>query len=81
MAYRDFPGIFGDEKRANGLDGKNGIADMHDEAKWGLDWLLKMHSANDRTYNQIGDDRDHQGIRIPKEDNFMEEGFNVRFIL
>ena len=43
MAYRDFPHVFTDEKLANGLDGKNGMADVLDEAKWGLDWLLKMH--------------------------------------
>ena len=43
MAYRDFPKVFTDEKQANGLDGKNGMADVLDEAKWGLDWLLKMH--------------------------------------
>jgi len=28
MAYRDFPGVFTDEKQANGLDGKNGLADV-----------------------------------------------------
>ncbi len=38
MAYRDFPEVFGDEKQSNGLDGKNNIADVLDEAKWGLDW-------------------------------------------
>ncbi len=42
-AYRDFPKVFADKKQANGLDGKNGIPDVLDEAKWGLDWLLKMH--------------------------------------
>jgi hypothetical protein len=41
MAYRDFPKVFKDEKEANGLDGSNGIADVLDEAKCGLDWLLK----------------------------------------
>ena len=43
-----------DEKQANGLDGKNGIADVLDEAKWGLDWLLKMHPKPDWMFNQLG---------------------------
>src|SRR5688572_17004111 len=68
MSYRDFPAVFTDEKLANGLDGKNGTADVLDEAKWGLDWLLKMHPRDDWMLNQIADDRDHIGMRIPKED-------------
>lgn len=35
MAYRDFPSVFDDQKTANGLDGKNGMADVLDEAKTG----------------------------------------------
>ena len=73
-AYRDFPKVFGDAKKANGLDGKNGIADVLDEAKWGLDWLLKMHPRPDWMFNQIADDRDHQSMRIPKEDPFYGKG-------
>lgn len=74
-AYRDFPAIFTDEKQANGLDGKNGMADVLDEAKWGLDWLLKMHPKDDWLFNQIADDRDHRGMRIPKEDSFYGRGY------
>jgi peptidoglycan/xylan/chitin deacetylase (PgdA/CDA1 family) len=74
-AYRDFPKVFVDEKLSNGLDGKNGMADVLDEAKWGLDWLLKMHPKDDWMFNQLGDDRDHQGMRIPKEDSFYGKGF------
>lgn len=73
-AYRDFPGVFSDKKEANGLDGKNGIPDVLDEAKWGLDWLLKMHPRPDWMFNQLGDDRDHRGMRIPKEDTFYGKG-------
>jgi len=74
-AYRDFPNVFTDEKLANGLDGKNGRADVLDEAKWGLDWLLKMHPREDWMFNQLGDDRDHMGMRIPKEDtNYYGKG-------
>lgn len=75
MAYRDFPQEFKDEKRANGLDGSNAMADVLAEAKWGLDWLLKMHPRDDWMFNQVGDDRDHQGMRIPKEDSFYGKGY------
>ncbi len=75
MAYRDFKNVFTDEKLANGLDGKNGIADVLDEAKWGIDWLLKMFPRADWMFNQIADDRDHMGMRIPKEDSFYGKGF------
>lgn len=74
MAYRDFPKVFTDEKQANGLDGKNGMADVLDEAKWGLDWLLKMHPKDDWMFNQIADDRDHIGMRLPKEDTQYGRG-------
>lgn len=74
-AYRDFPMVFGDTKQANGLDGKNGTADVLDEAKWGLDWLLKMNPKDDWMFNQLGDDRDHVTMRIPKEDPYYGKGF------
>jgi endoglucanase len=74
-AYRDFPNVFTDEKQTNGLNGKNKIADVLDEAKWGLNWLLKMHPKPEYMFNQLGDDRDHMGMRIPKEDtNFYGKG-------
>jgi len=76
-AYRDFPKVFYeiDEKDANGLDGGNSFPDIIDEAKWGLDWLLKMHPREDWMFNQLGDDRDHMGMRIPKEDtNYYGKG-------
>lgn len=75
MAYRDFSKVFPDEKLANGLDGKNSLPDILDESKWGLDWLLKMHPSKDVMFNQLGDDRDHMGMRIPKEDtNYYGKG-------
>lgn len=74
-AYRDFPRAFGDEYLANGLPGKNNQADVLDEARWGLNWLLKMHPQKDWLFNQIADDRDHQGMRIPKEDSLYGKGY------
>jgi endoglucanase len=75
MAYRDAPTAFTDEKQANGLDGKNGIPDILDEARWGLDWLLKMHPKEDWLFNQIADDRDHISMRIPKLDSQYKRGY------
>jgi endoglucanase len=74
-AYRDFPSVFGDKHDASGLLQNNGIADVLDEAKWGMDWLLKMHPQPDQMYNQLGDDRDHRGMRIPKLDSFYGRGY------
>ncbi len=75
MAYRDYPNAFTDHKRANGLDGKNGLPDVLDEAKWGLDWLLKMHPKPEWMFAQLGDDRDHISMRIPKLDSQYGKGF------
>ncbi|QDK78030.1 polysaccharide deacetylase family protein [Spirosoma sp. KCTC 42546] len=73
-AQRDFPTAFTDQHQANGLIGANGQPDVLDEAQWGLDWLLKMHPREDWLFNQLGDDRDHAGMRIPKADNFYGKG-------
>lgn len=67
-AYRDFPSVFSDQHLANGLEGKNGIADVLDEGNWGLQWLLKMHPREDWMFNQLADDRDHIGFRLPTND-------------
>lgn len=74
-AYRDYPKVFSDTKKANGLDGSNGLADVLDEARWGLQWLSKMHPRPDWMFNQVADDRDHQGMRIPREDTFYGRGY------
>lgn len=75
MAYRDFGNVFTDRHDANGLEGANGLADIMDEAQWGLDWLVKMNPRRDWMFNQLADDRDHMGMRIPKEDTFYNRGF------
>lgn len=73
-AYRDFPSVFTDEKQANGLDGKNGVVDVLDEAIWGLDWLVKMHPKPNIMFNQIADDRDHTAMRLPGQDSVYGRG-------
>ncbi len=67
-AYRDFPDAFSDKYQDNGLEGANAIADVLDEATWGLQWLSKMHPKDDWMFNQLADDRDHIGFRLPTND-------------
>lgn len=71
LAYRENPGAFGDMFQANGLPGKNGIPDIIDEAKFGMDWLKKMNPSPEEYYNQIADDRDHAGYRLPNKDSVI----------
>ncbi|WP_297095999.1 glycoside hydrolase family 9 protein [uncultured Draconibacterium sp.] len=67
-AYEQNPAVFKDEYRENGEPGANGIPDILDEAKWGLDWMVKMNPSAGEMYNQIADDRDHRGYRLPNKD-------------
>lgn len=60
---------FADKVNGLGQPGGNGIPDILDEAKWGLDWMLKLHPAPDQLYHQIADDRDHAGWRLPQNEH------------
>lgn len=75
MAYRDFPQVFSDQKKSNGLEGSNGQPDVLDEARWGIDWLLKMFPDRNTMFNQIADDRDHISMRMPAMDSQYGRGF------
>ena len=67
-AYERHPKAFGDAFRADGTPGANGIPDIVDEIRWGLDWLDRMNPEPGEFYNQLADDRDHVGMRRPPED-------------
>ncbi len=64
-AYELSPSVFKDSVNALGQAGPNGIPDVLDEAKWGLDWIQKMHPRPDWLFHQVGDDRDHMGWKLP----------------
>lgn len=55
------PEIFTDEYDAMGRKGGNGIPDILDQARWGLDWMVRMNPDSGLMFNQIADDRDHSG--------------------
>ena len=62
-AYERHPEVFAD------ID-HNNIPDVLDEARIGLDWLLKMWDPENRElYYQVGDYRDHGEWRLPDGDD------------
>ena len=69
MAFRDHPRAFGDAFSGRGDPGANGVADILDEARHGLAWLLRMFPADTEMYNQLGDDRDHVYSDLPTTDS------------
>lgn len=50
----------------------NGIPDVLEEAKIGIDWIMKMTgevgNPNGRLYCQVSGENDHEGWRMPEED-------------
>lgn len=68
LAYQMNPVHFTDKVDALGNPGPNHIPDVLDEAKWGLDWILKLHPAPDQLIHMVGDDRDHSGWELPMDD-------------
>ena len=69
FSYRENPSLFADDYDAGGRPGANGIPDILDEAKHGLDWVLKLSSFPGLLYYQVGGEQDHySGWRLPQND-------------
>lgn len=69
MAYRDHASSFADRFDSRGLPESNGIPDALDEARHGLNWLVRMFPSDSEMYNQLGDDRDHSYWDLPPTDS------------
>lgn len=53
---------------------QNGLSDILDEAKIGLDWLMKMHYRQDDLLVQVQDLQDHSvGWRLPENDPLVNK--------
>lgn len=70
-AYRDFPFVFNDNYDTYGRPARNGRADVLDEGKWGLDWLLKMHPSKDLLFTRVGN---NVNPLIPPATSLKSEG-------
>ena len=69
FAYRQNPAVWGDSHDAAGRSGSNGVPDILDEARWGLEWMLRMNPRDGLYLNQIADDRDHRYVGAPQNDS------------
>jgi hypothetical protein len=69
MAYELRPAALAEDRvDALGHPAPNGTPDVLDEARWGLEWMLRLHPAPDQLYHQVADDRDHIGWKLPQAD-------------
>ncbi|NNE35187.1 MAG: glycoside hydrolase family 9, partial [Rhodothermales bacterium] len=60
---------FDDAFSALGKPGSNGVRDVLDEAKWGLEWMHRLHPEVGQLFHQVADDRDHIGWKWPDQDS------------
>jgi len=67
-ARASHPAFLADQVNALGQPGANGLPDILDEARWGLEWMLKLHPAPNQLYHQVADDRDHVGRHLPQDE-------------
>ena len=72
IAYSTYMMIFSyefDKEKFGFDDDHNGVPDILEEAKIGLDWLLRANYSGDKLITQIQDIRDHGvGWRLPEYD-------------
>ncbi len=68
LAYELEPTKFDDRVDRLGHPRPNGVPDVLDEARWGLEWIFKLHPTPHELYHQVADDRDHNGWKMPDED-------------
>lgn len=69
FAYKANLEGWADSYDALGRPGANGIPDVLDEARWGLEWMQRMNPAESVYLNQIADDRDHRFVGLPAADS------------
>ena len=73
FAYQLNPTAFEDKYDANGYNKSNDIPDILDEAKWGLDWLIKMYPTKKKLYHQIANDFDHGSFSTESKTDYDPE--------
>ncbi len=84
LAFELYPGRFGDLCDDLGRKGPNGVPDILDEARWGLEWIHRLHPSPGVLVHQVGDDRDHVGWKLPDQDRsdygWGENSYRVAYV-
>ena len=69
VTYKEFPALWDDRLDLNGTANPNGVPDILDEARWGIEWMLKLNPSEGELYHQVADDRDHAFWDLPFRDS------------
>lgn len=69
FSYKENANLWSDSLRSDGKYGANGVPDILDEARWGLEWMLKLYPEKGKLYYQVADDRDHAFWDLPFRDS------------
>jgi len=69
VTYKEFPALWDDRLELNGTANPNGVPDILDEARWGIEWMLKLNPSEGELYHQVADDRDHAFWDLPFRDS------------
>jgi hypothetical protein len=69
ITFKEFPELWDDMLDSNGAKSPNGIPDILDEARWGIEWMLKLNPGEGELYHQVADDRDHSFWDLPFRDD------------
>jgi endoglucanase len=84
IAYSTYMMIFSyefDKERFDIDDNHNGVPDILEEAKIGLDWLLRANYMKDKLITQVQDVRDHDvGWRLPGNDTLRYDRVGIESI-
>ena len=80
LTAADYACSYGFDNTMEDVVTKNGIPDLLDESRIGLDWILKMTSdyENGNYYYQVSGEEDHTGWRLPEDDDLTRDKGKTR---
>lgn len=80
LTAADYAYSYGFDNAMDDSSPKNGIPDLLDESRIGLDWILKMTAdyKSGNYYYQVSGEEDHEGWRLPEDDDLARDKGKTR---